>query len=87
MKTRDSLSLLFVGSIVVLLAAYRTSRSSTPAGEAADWTMYGGTNNEQRFSPLDKISEQNVGQNSACFGVENWARTAVWKLRHWSRTV
>src|SRR5450432_139046 len=44
------------------MAACRTSSPSTPAGEAADWTMYGRTNDEQRFSPLNQISEQNVGQ-------------------------
>jgi len=61
-KTRDSLSLLFVVSLVLSMAACRTSSPSAPAGDAADWTMYGGTNNEQRFSPLDQIGEQNVGQ-------------------------
>jgi quinohemoprotein ethanol dehydrogenase len=29
---------------------------------AADWTTCGRTNDEQRFSPLDRIDEQNIGQ-------------------------
>jgi quinohemoprotein ethanol dehydrogenase len=28
----------------------------------ADWTTYGRTNDEQRFSPLTQINEQNIGQ-------------------------
>ena len=33
-----------------------------PSSDGADWTMYGRTNDEQRFSPLSQINEQNIGQ-------------------------
>jgi len=57
---RLNISLLFVGSLVLSMAACKKSSPSTAIGVAADWTMYGRTNDEQRFSPLNQISEQNV---------------------------
>jgi len=58
MKMRLSVSLLFVGSLVFSMGACKKSASA----KEADWTMYGRTNDEQRFSPLNQINEQNVGQ-------------------------
>jgi quinohemoprotein ethanol dehydrogenase len=52
---------LFVTSLLVL-GACRSSSPSKAISNAADWTMYGRTYDEQRFSPLNQISEQNVGQ-------------------------
>jgi quinohemoprotein ethanol dehydrogenase len=58
---RLSISLLFVGSLLISVGG---CKKSTPAAvdDGADWTMYGRTNNEQRFSPLSQINEQNIGQ-------------------------
>jgi quinohemoprotein ethanol dehydrogenase len=62
MKMRLSMSLLFVGPLVLSLGACKKSPPTTAVAAGVDWTMYGGTNDEQRFSPLNQINEQNVGQ-------------------------
>jgi quinohemoprotein ethanol dehydrogenase len=52
-------------SMVLLLLAIGACKKSPPtsgAGVGADWTMYGRTNDEQRFSPLSEINERNIGQ-------------------------
>src|SRR2546421_11235618 len=54
--------LLLVGSFVLTLSACRSSSPSKALSDGADWTMHGRTYDEQRFSPLDQISEQNIGQ-------------------------
>jgi hypothetical protein len=59
---RLSIALLFVGSLVLTIGACRSSSPSKAISNAADWTMHGRTNDEQRFSSLNQISEQNVGQ-------------------------
>jgi quinohemoprotein ethanol dehydrogenase len=55
------LSLLLLGSLLLPIAG---CKKSTPAAVAdgADWTMYGRTADEQRFSPLTQINEQNIDQ-------------------------
>jgi quinohemoprotein ethanol dehydrogenase len=55
------LSLLLLGSLLLPIVG---CKKSTPAAVAdgADWTMYGRTTDEQRFSPLTQINEQNIGQ-------------------------
>jgi quinohemoprotein ethanol dehydrogenase len=60
--TRPSLALLFVTSSLFVLAACRSSNPSKGAADAADWIMYGRTYDEQRFSPLNQINEQNVSK-------------------------
>ena len=62
MNMRLSIPLLFVGSLVLSMGACKSSSPSKAIGNAADWTMYGRTYDEQRFSPLNQINEQNVGQ-------------------------
>jgi quinohemoprotein ethanol dehydrogenase len=59
-NTRPYISLLLVGSLS--LAACKKSSPSLASSGDADWTTYGRTNDEQRFSPLDQINEQNIGQ-------------------------
>src|ERR1700720_4529462 len=44
------------------MAACKKSSPSVASSDAADWTTYGRTNDEQRFSPLNQINEQNIGQ-------------------------
>ena len=61
MKIRVKMSLVFASSVVLSSAACR--KSPPAAGNAgADWTMYGGTSNEQRFSPLSQINEETIGR-------------------------
>jgi PQQ-dependent dehydrogenase (methanol/ethanol family) len=55
-------SVLFVGSLVLSIGACKKSTPATAVGDAADWTTYGRTYDEQRFSPLKQINEQNVGR-------------------------
>jgi quinohemoprotein ethanol dehydrogenase len=62
MKVRLSMSLLFVGSMVLSSGACKKSNPATAISDGADWTTYGRTNDEQRFSPLHQINEQNIGQ-------------------------
>src|SRR5260370_8130314 len=60
--TRLRLPLLFATSLFLTLGAcscYKTSRGND---DGADWIMYGRTYDEQRFSPLHHISEQNIGK-------------------------
>jgi quinohemoprotein ethanol dehydrogenase len=58
---RLHISLLFVGSLLISLGGCRKS-APTSVPDGADWTSYGRTNDEQRFSPLTSINEQNIGQ-------------------------
>src|SRR5271163_4111920 len=56
---RLSLSLLLVSSLLSTIAGCK--KPTPPAiHDGADWTMYGRTNDEQRFSPLNQINEHNV---------------------------
>ena len=59
---RPSSSLLLVGFLTVSMAACKKSSPSMGRSDAADWTTYGRTSDEQRFSPLNQINEQNIGQ-------------------------
>jgi PQQ-dependent dehydrogenase (methanol/ethanol family) len=59
---RPYISLLLVGAFAISMAACKKSSPSVASSGAADWTTYGRTNDEQRFSPLDHINEQNIGQ-------------------------
>lgn len=52
--------LLFTASALLTLAACKSSNSSKTFGDTADWRMHGGTYDEQRFSPLKQINDQNV---------------------------
>src|ERR1700722_5836462 len=56
-----SVSVLLVGSLAASLSA---CKQAPPAAvqDGADWAMYGRTTDEQRFSPLHQINEQNVSQ-------------------------
>ena len=59
---RLSISLLVASSLVIATGGCRKSAPATAAGVGTDWTMYGRTNDEQRFSPLNQINEQNIGK-------------------------
>jgi quinohemoprotein ethanol dehydrogenase len=59
---RPYTSLLLVAALAISMAACKKSSPSVASSGAADWTTYGRTNDEQRFSPLDQINEQNIGQ-------------------------
>lgn len=50
--------LAFLG--VVFLGGPKTREDSKPASNASDWLLYGLTYDDQRFSPLNQINEQNV---------------------------
>ena len=62
MKICLSVSPLFVGLLVSSMGACKKSPPAAAVAAGADWTMYGRTNDEQRFSPLSQINEQNIGQ-------------------------
>jgi quinohemoprotein ethanol dehydrogenase len=59
---RPYISFLLFGSLAVSMGACKKSGPSVASSGATDWTTYGRTNDEQRFSPLDQINEQNIGQ-------------------------
>src|SRR5664279_3860617 len=40
----------------------KKSSPTIKTAPGADWTTYGRTHDEQRFSPLNQINEQNIGQ-------------------------
>jgi len=61
MILRPCVSFLFAASLLTL-GACNSSRHAKPADDAADWTMYGRSYDEQRFSPLTQINEQNVAK-------------------------
>jgi quinohemoprotein ethanol dehydrogenase len=52
----------FTASVLLTLAACKSSNSSKSIADSSDWSMYGRTNDEQRFSPLKQINEHNVQQ-------------------------
>src|SRR5580692_2011330 len=58
---RFYLSLIVAGSLLSSLGGCRKS-SSTAVADGADWSSYGRTNDEQRFSPLTLINEQNISK-------------------------
>jgi quinohemoprotein ethanol dehydrogenase len=55
---RRCIYLLLSGCLIVA----GCGKSTPAAKDGADWTMYGRTYDEQRFSPLNQINEQNIGQ-------------------------
>jgi quinohemoprotein ethanol dehydrogenase len=55
-------SLMLAGSLVLSLQACKKSPPETVVGAGTDWTTHGATSNEQRFSSLSLINEQNIGQ-------------------------
>jgi len=59
---RLSISLLLAGSLLISVVGCKKSPPPTAAGDGADWAMYGRTTDEQRFSPLSQINEQNIGR-------------------------
>jgi hypothetical protein len=59
---RLSISLLLCRLSAHLHRGLQEIPPATVAGDGADWTMYGRTNDEQRFSPLSQINEQNIGR-------------------------
>jgi quinohemoprotein ethanol dehydrogenase len=62
MNLRLGMSLLFFSSLVISVGACKKSPGTTAVATGADWTLHGMTNDEQRFSPLSQINEQNIGQ-------------------------
>jgi len=57
---RRNMLFLFAASILVSLSACKLSNSRVRADDSADWSMHGGNYDEQRFSPLKQINEQNI---------------------------
>ena len=57
MGTRDALTCASLGVLVLVHLAPRAT--AQPAGTAAEWPSYGGTNWSQKYSPLDQIDESN----------------------------
>jgi quinohemoprotein ethanol dehydrogenase len=53
---------LLIGLLALSLGGCNLSRPSKAVANTGDWTLYGRTNDEQRFSPLEQITEQNVSQ-------------------------
>jgi quinohemoprotein ethanol dehydrogenase len=56
---RSGISLLLTGSLLLFTGGCRQSPPATGTN-GADWTTYGRTYDEQRFSPLTQINEQTV---------------------------
>ncbi len=67
MNARPGISFLLVGSLAISMAARQKSNPSMASSDGADWSTYGRTNDEQRFSPLNQINEQNIGQLGALY--------------------
>src|SRR5438874_2669172 len=59
---RSRIVLSVSGCLAISMAACKNSTLSTASNDAADWTTYGRTNDEQRFSPLSQVSDQNISQ-------------------------
>jgi quinohemoprotein ethanol dehydrogenase len=59
---RPSLPLLFAACFFLTLGACRSSNTSRGTDDGADWITHGRTYDEQRFSPLKQIHEQNVSK-------------------------
>jgi quinohemoprotein ethanol dehydrogenase len=59
---RFSLPLLFATSFFLTLGACRSSNTSRGTDDGAEWITHGRTYDEQRFSPLKQIHEQNVSK-------------------------
>ncbi|HKT77044.1 MAG TPA: PQQ-binding-like beta-propeller repeat protein [Sphingobium sp.] len=58
-------SALVAGAAVLALAGGmvgRSAQSAAPAGASVNWSAYGGDDNEQHYSPIAQITEQNVGK-------------------------
>jgi len=62
MRMHLKMSLLFVGALVLTMGACKKPSPPAAVATGVDWTMHGRTNDEQRFSPLRQINEQNIGQ-------------------------
>jgi quinohemoprotein ethanol dehydrogenase len=62
MNVRIGMLLLGVVSVALSIGGCKKSNAATAVSDAAGWTTYGRTNDEQRFSPLQQINEQNIGQ-------------------------
>ena len=43
--------ILLAATALLTLSACRSSNSAKPVDDSTDWSMYGGTYDEQRFSP------------------------------------
>src|SRR5262249_46844011 len=62
MKMRLKKSLVCAGSLALCLGACKKSPSPAAVNTGTDWTLHGGSSDEQRFSPLSQINEQNISQ-------------------------
>lgn len=62
MSMRLNTRLLWATVTLVALGACQSAQQSKGVDHAADWTMHGRTYDEQRFSPLRQINEQNVAK-------------------------
>src|ERR1700745_2896105 len=66
MKLRVGVSLVACCSMALCMTLFidgcKKSSPTIKTDSGADWTTYGRTNDEQRFSPLNQINEENIGQ-------------------------
>src|SRR3984893_4308002 len=66
MKLRFGVSLVACCSMALCMTLFidgcKKSSPTIKTDSGADWATYGRTNDEQRFSPLKQINEQNIGQ-------------------------
>jgi glucose dehydrogenase len=54
--------LLVPAAVLLALVACKSQVSSKDSADSFDWSLHGATTDEQRFSPLKQINEQNVQQ-------------------------
>ena len=50
----------FTASALLTLAVCKSANSSKTVNDSSDWSMHGGSYDEQRFSPLNQINVQNI---------------------------
>ena len=83
------ISLVACAAFPLLLLA--SSAHTAPVGDAelrssdkdaGNWLMYGRTYDDHRFSPLNQINEQSIG-NLAWPGAASSARHVDWRRRRW----
>ena len=74
---RRSTLLLFATSTLLTLCV-RKSNSSKTVDDSTDWNMHGRSYDEQRFSPLSQINEQNVEKLGLVWSHE-FGTTRAWK--------
>jgi hypothetical protein len=62
LKIRCIVAPFSVYFLLLVLPACKKSQPATADSDDANWTTYGRTADEQRFSPLKQINDENAGQ-------------------------